>query len=118
MKPFRLKRSSDRSSTAQLPSQWCSFRGEGHAHKWETTLNKILRIRGSSLHEPVFDLHYNARIGGKPGTHFEGSKIPYALVLTVKSPKMPDLYDRILFRYKTMLQVLQPVIHVPIRTTA
>jgi hypothetical protein len=87
------------------------------AHKWETTLNRSKRMRGSSLHDPVFDIHYNARAAGRPGARDSKNKIPYALVLTVRSSEVLDLYDRILKKYRTLLQVLQPVVQIPVRAT-
>jgi len=77
------------------------------AHKWETTLHVPKNCRGSSLHEPVFDIHYHARESGhKPR---EAGEIPYALVITVRAKQMPDFYDQIVTRYRTILQALQPI---------
>jgi Subtilase family len=84
------------------------------AHKWETTLHKCRSIRGSGLRNPVFDVHYNARIGGRNTNSAE--KIPYALVITIASKKTQDLYNKILQRYPTVLEPLKPVIEIPIRT--
>ncbi|MDX2175099.1 MAG: S8 family peptidase [Candidatus Sumerlaeia bacterium] len=84
------------------------------AHKWETTLHKRLRMRGGGLRNPVFDVHYNARVGGRNAKNAD--KIPYALVLTVHSPKTKDLYNKIIQRYQTILEPLKPVVEIPIRT--
>lgn len=84
------------------------------AHKWETTLHKRRSIRGSRLRNPVFDVHYNARIGGRNAKSAE--KIPYALVITIASKKTQDLYNKILQRYPTVLEPLKPVVEIPIRT--
>ena len=35
------------------------------AHKWETCLHARVTKRGSSLNNPVFDIHYNARAQGQ-----------------------------------------------------
>ena len=51
------------------------------AHRWETTLHKSRSMRASGLRNPVFDVHYSARIGGRNAT--SADKIPYALVITV-----------------------------------
>lgn len=83
------------------------------AHKWETTLHRSRRLRGSTLKNPVFDVHYNARSGGRNAT--AASKIPYALVVTVHSPKTTKLYDKVVQRYRTILEPLQPIIKIPIR---
>nr|WP_249810495.1 S8 family peptidase [Bradyrhizobium sp. 157] len=84
------------------------------AHKWETTLHKTRAMRASGLRNPVFDVHYNARIGGRNAV--SADKIPYALVITIQSKKTRDLYDKILQRYRTILEPLQPVVSIPIRT--
>jgi len=80
----------------------------------ETTLHKSRAMRGSGLRNPVFDVHYNARIGGRDAKYAE--KIPYALVITVDSQKTRDLYNKILQRYPTILEPLKPVVEIPIRT--
>jgi hypothetical protein len=84
------------------------------AHKWETTLHKCRSMQGTGLRNPVFDVHYNARAGGRAAK--AADKIPYALVITVASKNTRDLYDSILQRYPTMLEPLRPVIDIPIRT--
>jgi hypothetical protein len=83
------------------------------AHKWETCLHMRKRKRASSLHEPVFDIHYNARSEG----HNDSAprRIRYALVITVEAPKVKDLYDRVVRAYRAKLQPLNPIIEVPIR---
>jgi hypothetical protein len=84
------------------------------AHKWETTLHKCRTLRGSGLRNPVFDVHYNARVGGRNA--LSANKIPYALVITITSRKTKNLYDKILLRYPTILEPLKPVIEIPLRT--
>jgi hypothetical protein len=84
------------------------------AHKWETTLHKNRAMRASGLRNPVFDVHYNARIGGRNALSAE--KVPYALVITIESKKTRNLYDKILQRYPTILEPLRPVVEIPIRT--
>jgi subtilase family protein len=84
------------------------------AHKWETTLHKSRAMRASGLHNPVFDVHYNARMGGRNAKGAD--KIPYALVITVASKKTRNLYDKILQRYPTILEPLVPVVDIPVRT--
>jgi Subtilase family len=84
------------------------------AHKWETTLHKTRRMRASGLRNPVFDVHYNARIGGRNAVGAD--KIPYALVISIESKKTRDLYNKILQRYPTILEPLRPIVEIPIRT--
>ena len=82
------------------------------AHKWETTLHNSASLRASSIADPVFDIHYVAREEGRATSSAE--KIPYALVVTVRAPKVKDLFEQTQKRYP-VLQPLRPVIEVPIR---
>ena len=84
------------------------------AHKWETTLHREVRKRGSSLQNPMFDIHYNARESSAPAE--TSDKIPYALVITVRSARTRDLYDRIVRRYPNQIRPLVPVVQIPVRT--
>jgi hypothetical protein len=84
------------------------------AHRWETTLHKARNMRATGLRNPVFDVHYSARIGGRNST--SADKIPYALVITVTSKKTRDLYNKVLQRYPTILEPLKPVVEIPVRT--
>lgn len=81
--------------------------------KWETVLHGSKKMRGSSLNEPVFDIHYNAREGGSSTTTAE--KIRYALIITVEAPKHADLYNDILRAYARILTPIQPQVSLPIR---
>lgn len=83
------------------------------AHKWETTLHRSRRFRATSLKDPVFDVHYQTRLTGR--TAQGGDKIRYALIITVSAPGIPNLYDRIVQRYRTQLEPLSPVIDVPVQ---
>ena len=84
------------------------------AHQWETSVKRTRSFLGTTLNDPVFDIHYNARKGGH--LYLNAKPIPYALVVTVYAKNAPDLYDRITQRYRTQLEALKPVIRVPIRT--
>ncbi len=83
------------------------------AHKWETTLHRIKRFQAASLKDPFFDVHYQVRQSGRSSRGTE--KIRYALIITVSAPKIANLYNRIVQRYRTQLQPLIPVIEVPIQ---
>lgn len=85
------------------------------AHKWETVLNRTQSFQGRSLKDPAFDIYYHAREGSQSTA--TADKIHYALVVTVRSPRTPDLYDGLMRRYRTRLTPLTPVIQVPIRAT-
>ncbi|WP_257249771.1 S8 family peptidase [Burkholderia cepacia] len=81
--------------------------------KWETVLHGNKSMRGSSLDNPVFDIHYNAREAGGPTT--SADKIRYALIITVEAPKHADLYNEILRAYAKMLVPIQPKVTLPVR---
>ncbi|OOG36628.1 S8 family peptidase [Polaromonas sp. A23] len=81
--------------------------------KWETVLHGGKGMRGSSLDNPVFDIHYNAREAGGRATGAE--KIRYALIITVEAPKHADLYNDILRAYAKTLVPIQPQVSLPIR---
>lgn len=83
------------------------------AWKWENCLHAQKRMRGSSLNDPVLDIHYNARAEGHNDTR--NQEIQYALVITVEAPKVADLYDQVVRRYATQLEQLVPVIDIPVR---
>lgn len=83
------------------------------AQKWETTLHARTRKRASSLSTPVFDIHYNARTSG--GTAREADKIKYALVVTVRAPRVANLYDEVVRAYSGQLEVFAPIIEIPVR---
>jgi hypothetical protein len=77
------------------------------AHKWETVLHRQRRFKGSSLHDPVFDIHYNAREGGADPA--EAEPIDFALVVTVHCKNDAQLYNNIVTRYRTKLEALTPI---------
>ncbi|MCP3139024.1 S8 family peptidase [Pyxidicoccus xibeiensis] len=84
-----------------------------NAHKWETTRHAQRRFNEADLVEPYFEVHYNAREGGAPSKG--ATNVPYALVVTVRCPGMPDLYNRILQHYRTQLRPLVPLsVQVPL----
>ncbi|NQT92541.1 MAG: S8 family peptidase [Lentisphaerae bacterium] len=82
-------------------------------HKWETVLHRQKSKRGSSLSNPEFNIHYNARKGGAP--HGAARAIPYALIVTLQSRHMLDIYSRTFQRYQTILEVLRPQVSLPVR---
>jgi len=81
--------------------------------KWETVLHDEANLRGSSLFEPAFDVHYNAREAG--ATAGRAGKIRYALVITIEAARHPQVYDEILAAYPNILVPVEPQVPVPIR---
>lgn len=84
------------------------------AWKWENCLHRWRRFRGSSLSNPCFDIHYNARIEGR--NFSPADELPYALVVTVRAKRVDDFYNQVVRKYATQLEVFRPVIDIPIRT--
>lgn len=80
--------------------------------KWETVLHASDTMMGKTLNDASFDIHYGARDCG--GTSTNASKIRYALVITLHTPKHLNVYDEILANHKVLIP-LQPQISVPIQ---
>lgn len=85
----------------------------GDAQKWETVLNREQSFLSTTLDNPVFDIHYNARSNG--GLPVGAERIPYALVVTVTAARMPDLYDQIVRTYAGRLEAMRPVVELPVQ---
>jgi len=83
------------------------------ALKWENCMHAEKAFIGRTLNDPVFDIHYNARMEGHNDTRSQ--EIEYAMVITVEAPRVTDLYDRVVRRYATQLEQLIPVIDLPLR---
>lgn len=83
------------------------------AWKWENCLHASVGFLGESLSNPAFDIHYNSRLEGHG--HNPSQKLRYALVISVKAPRVVDLYDLVVRRFATQLEPLRPVIDIPIR---
>lgn len=83
------------------------------AFKWENCVHSSNNFLGSSLKDPVFDIHYNARMEGR--NNKSNVELNYALVITVEAPKVPDLYDQVVRRYATKLEQFKPVIEIPLQ---
>lgn len=81
-------------------------------NKWEPCLNSSLTMLATSLFDPVFDINYHQREGGMTTKDVE--KIPYALIVSVKAVKVPDLYTQIFRHYANILQPLTPVLELPL----
>jgi len=83
------------------------------AQKWETMVRGRKRMQAATLNKPVFDVHYVARSGG--GQDRRALEIPYALIVTIRAPKVSNLYNLVATAYPGVLEVLNPVIEIPIR---
>jgi hypothetical protein len=67
---------------------------------------------GKTLRNPVLDIHYNARLGGRNFAPEE--KLPYALVISVQVKNLGNLYDQVIRKYAGQLEALRPVIQIPV----
>lgn len=112
-----------RKTAEQIHANSRPFFGKGHsglfedelrrdAWKWENCLHTSVTFNGSTLRNPVLDIHYNARLGGKNFKPTE--KLPYALVISVHAKNLGDLYNQIIRKYAGQLEALRPVVDIPV----
>lgn len=80
--------------------------------KWETVLSQTKRMHAKGLVRPTFDIHYLAREAGHNAS--SAPDINYAMVISVSSDKVPDLYERVIQTYSGQLEVLEPVLDLPL----
>jgi hypothetical protein len=80
--------------------------------KWEPVMHDEDRMRGSTLEDPVFDIHYIAREGAGPTSR--ARPIPYALVVTIGAPKHADLFSTVLADHRVLVAI-EPEISLPVR---
>jgi hypothetical protein len=84
------------------------------AGKWEAVLHAKKSKRASSLNKPEFQIHYMARDGGAAASAAE--RVAYAFIVTVKCPRAPELFEKILEAYPETLIEMSPRITLPVRT--
>jgi hypothetical protein len=75
------------------------------ARKWDTVRHAQDTMLASSLKNPVFDIHYQAREPGMANTPSQAMRLPYALVLTITASKHAGIYDDVV----TAFPVLAPI---------
>lgn len=66
---------------------------------------------GRTLRNPVLDIHYNARIGGRNFATKEAQ--PYAIVVSLRAK---NLNDKVVRKCARQLEALRPVVEIPIMT--
>jgi hypothetical protein len=82
--------------------------------KWENCLHAANRFQGKTMSNPVFDIHYVPRLEGRD---FEPEELlNYALIVTVQTKNISDLYNRVVRKYATQLEPLKPVIEITVTT--
>jgi hypothetical protein len=87
------------------------LRSDGH--KWESCRKASVRVRASSLDKPFFDIKYVHRNQAVPGE--PRGAIPYALIISVKVPAVPTLYNKVVRAYSSVLVPLRPRLRLPVR---
>lgn len=117
---LRPRKSKNKSKDESRPTSKAFFESEIYsteeelrtrALKWETVLHGEKSMRKSSLEEPFFEIHYNARESGRAITTSSAPKIPYALLVTIRAPKVTDLYEKIAEKYKVLspIEISSPI---------
>ncbi len=101
-KPFFGKNSVGLSETKLRSAAW----------KWENCLKETRKFQGKSLHNPCFDVHYNSRQGGQNFKH--ETALDYAMVISVETGNDLEFYNKIRQKYATQLEVLKPVVELPV----
>ncbi|MEU0646097.1 hypothetical protein [Streptomyces umbrinus] len=82
------------------------------AHKWETVKHRAHVFTAKRLKRPAFDVRHVFRLDDlPPGTNPD---VSYALIITIKTPSVADLYDLVVRAYPARLEILQPIIDIPI----
>ncbi len=74
--------------------------------KWEPCIRNEITLLGSSLNRPHFDVYYHHRLEGS--VHPNPSPLPYAIVISVKAPRHPQLYNEVVRTYSQNLVPLRP----------
>ncbi|ELY4675460.1 S8 family peptidase [Cronobacter turicensis] len=86
------------------------------AGKWESVLSAELNKVGNKLLRPCFEIHYMAREGGDQIDGSKAASIRYAFVVSLESPKTPNIFSGILESDARLVEI-QPRIPVPIPIT-
>ena len=80
--------------------------------KWEPCAKSIRNFQARSLSDPVFDIYnHNRQPGSKVGTE---NPVPYALVISIKAPRVPDLYNQIVRDHAGILIPITPKLRLPV----
>ena len=74
--------------------------------KWEPVVKRSKTFQARTLSNPVFDIYNHSRQPGS--TRGTDDSLPYALVISIRAPKVPDLYDQIVRAYAGVLVPMTP----------
>ena len=78
--------------------------------KWEPCVKRTRSFQARSLLNPVFDIYNHSR---RPGSTVGiDHPIPYALIISIKAPSIPDLYNRIVRTHAGVLVPIAPRLHL------
>jgi hypothetical protein len=88
------------------------LRDEGY--KWEPCLRNSQQFRATTLHKPCFDIYYHHRASATKASLPQ--PIPYAFVVSMRAPRVQDLYNRVVRTYAKILVPLRPQLRIPVRT--
>ena len=82
--------------------------------KWEPIVKRSKTFHAGTLYNPVFDIYNHSRQpGSSKGTD---DSLPYALVISIKATRVPDLYDRIVRAYPGVLVPIRPQLRLQATT--
>lgn len=84
------------------------------SYKWEPCLRNSQQFRATTFREPCFDIYYHHRQSATKATLPQ--PIPYAFIVSVKAPRVQDLYNRVVRAYASILVPLRPRTRIPVRT--
>ena len=82
--------------------------------KWEPCVKRTRRFQAKSLMNPVFDIYNHSRRPGSTGGIDQ--PIPYALIIGIKAPRIPDLYNRIVRTHAGVLVPIAPRLRLQAQT--
>jgi hypothetical protein len=98
------------SATNMYGASESELREEGH--KWEPVHHARRNFHPSTLQSPCFDIYNHRRFEGAPAQPITREK--YALIVTVKAAKMPNLYNAVVRAYSQVLIPLRPTLRIQV----
>lgn len=87
-----------------------TLREEG---KWEPCLKRTQKFQSKTLKESCFDIYYHSR--DEATALSNPDSIPFALVVSVKAPKVINLYEQVVRTYLNILVPIQPKVRIQVR---
>ena len=82
--------------------------------KWEPCAKRSRRFHAKTLFEPAFDIYNHSR---EPGSRVGADNpVPYALIISIQAPSVPDLYNQIVRAHAGVLIPITPRLRLPVTT--